>query len=384
MDMANTVPTTNEHVTADDLNKEIVNVSDSDNEDEIADTLEKMSNNRLYQELDDIRYKNETMMVNLNHRSILVPALHTRCHENLVELTRKEKITAQIKTQLKYNKNLRNYFVSGTIIKQDIDRMFFFKAKNAKGRRKYMIIKKNTNREHKTWSNGSYIKQQPLQQQQQQQQPQNPEVEMIDEPIEIINVEDQVRDDDSVKSIDTTDTDLNRDFACFEMDETTHASLENCSMLPIECRSITNETEEYGNGHYQDVLATAIKEAERMFSDQTIECYQDDIDNKKMVDPSAITPMDVPDMTVIKEADSMLSDQTIECYQDNIDNKRMIDPSNITPMNVPDMTPVEDLTQGKTHTEFFINQTKPLNEGEGCILLEKELIRPQIIKFRKH
>ena len=382
MDMANTLPTTNEHVTADDLNKEIVTVSDSDSEDEITDALEKMSNNRLYQELDDIRYKNETMMVNLNHRSILVPALHKK--ETLVELTRKETITAQIRTQLKYNKNLRNYFVSGTIIKQDIDRMFFFKAKNARGRRKNMIIKKNTNREHKTWSNGSYIKQQPLQQQ--QQQPQNPEVEVIDEPIEIINVEDQVRDDDSVKSIDTMDTDLNRDFACFEMDEThldtTHTSLENCSMLPFECRSITSETEEYGNGHYQDVLATAIKEAERMFSDQTIECYQDDIDNKKMIDPSAITTMDVPD--AIKEAESMLSDQTIECYQDNIDNKRMIDPSNITQMNVPDMTPVEELTQGKTHTEFFINQTKPLDENEGCILLEKEQIRPQIIKFRKH
>ena len=97
------------------------------------------------------------------------------------------------------------------------------------------------------------------------------------------------------------------------------------------------------------------------------------------------TPMDVPDMTAIKEAESMLSNQTIECYQDNIDNKRMIDPSNITQMNVPDMTPVEELTQGKTHTEFFINQTKPLDENEGCILLEKEQIRPrpQIIKFRK-
>ena len=64
---------------------------------------------------------------------------------------------------------------------------------------------------------------------------------MINESIEVINVEDQARDDDSVKSIDTIDTDLNRDFTCFEMDDT-HASLENCSMLPIECRSVTGDT----------------------------------------------------------------------------------------------------------------------------------------------
>ena len=78
MDMTTTVPITNEHVTADDLNKEIVNVSDSENsEDENTDALEEMSNNRLYQEYDDIRYNNETMMVNLNTGQYLY-LLYTR------------------------------------------------------------------------------------------------------------------------------------------------------------------------------------------------------------------------------------------------------------------------------------------------------------------
>ena len=88
--------------------------------------------------------------------------------------------------------------------------------------------------------------------------------------------------------------------------------------------------------------------------------------------------------TAIKEAENMFADQTIECYQTNTDNIKLIDPSNITPMNVPDMAPVEYLTQGKTHAHFVIDQTEPLNESEGCILVETKQIRPQIIKIRKH
>ena len=196
-----------------------------------------------------------------------------------------------------------------------------------------MIIKRNINRVHRTWSCASNLKPLPLSQQQQQPQDTEPENEVIGE-------ENQARDDDSVKSIDS---DLDGDFANWELDDThlgdTHASLGDCSMLPIECRDVTD-----GPYEEDDVLATAIKEAENMFADQK------------------------------------------ECYHPNTDDVEMIDPPNVAPMDAPKMTPIEKLTyetQGKTHTHFFIDQTVPLTEGEGCIPVETKQIRPQIIKIRK-
>ena len=57
----------------------------------------------------------------------------------------------------------------------------------------------------------------------------------------------------------------------------------------------------------------------------------------------------------------------------------MTDPPNVAPMDVPEMAPIEDLTsktQGKTHAHFFIDQTVPLTESEGCIPVETQQIRP--------
>ena len=328
------LPPNTESVIVHDVVKDVVNVTDNDRaDDENEDVYDKMGRNKLYKELNNIRHSNEILMVNLNYCSILVPALVKK-----VELTRTEEIKLKIKDKKKYQKTLRNYFTSGTIIKGDIHRRLLFKAINAQGNPRKSIIKRKANNhcEHRTWSCAANIK------------PQNSEPE-----VQIISEEEQPRDNDSIKSINS---DLDRDFTIWELDMgDTPSSLDNCSLLPLECTDVIRDTCQeaelrYRNQEYQDdILATAIMQSKNIFVDQT--------------------EYNHPSTEIVNNCNEKKT-------TDMIDPKEMSD--------TPEMTPIEELanaTQGTTHAHFFIDPIVPLTEekGEKCKPVETAQQRPLVI-----